>query len=120
MQCLLLALLCLQLGQGMVRIPLRKGRSMREVMREKGVLERFLMVLRGDPGRRYQLSNTVAYEPLANYLDVSIEAFPSSSEPSGSGVRECPPPFPAAVGSSSLAASPAKGLQWAWAVLLPL
>lgn len=91
------------------RIPLRKGRSMREVMREKGVLERVRMDLRGDPGRKYQLSNAVAYEPLANYLDVSIEAFPSSSEPSGSGVRECPPPFPAPAGSSSSAASPAKG-----------
>ncbi|XP_061327990.1 pepsin B-like [Pezoporus flaviventris] len=68
-RCLVLALLCLQLGQGMVRIPLRKGRSMREVMREKGVPERFLMDLRGDPGRKYQLSNAVAYEPLANYLD---------------------------------------------------
>ncbi|XP_009271207.1 PREDICTED: gastricsin-like [Aptenodytes forsteri] len=66
---LVLALLCLRLGEGMVRIPLKKGRSMREVMREKGVLEDFLKQLKGDPGRKYQLSNTVAYEPLTNYLD---------------------------------------------------
>ncbi|KAM9268618.1 LOW QUALITY PROTEIN: pepsin B-like [Morus bassanus] len=67
-RCLVLALLCLQLGEGMVRIPLRKGRSMREVMREKGVPEAFLKNLKGDPGRRYQLINAVAYE-LHNYLD---------------------------------------------------
>ncbi|KFP15455.1 Gastricsin, partial [Egretta garzetta] len=66
MRWLVLALLCLQLGEGMVRIPLRKGRSMRELMREKGMLESFL---KGDPGRKYQLSNAVAYEPLTNYLD---------------------------------------------------
>ncbi|XP_010189735.1 PREDICTED: gastricsin-like [Mesitornis unicolor] len=69
MRWLLLALLCLQLGEGMMRIPLRKGRSMQEAMREKGVPEDFLKVLRGDPGRKYQLNNAVAYEPLTNYLD---------------------------------------------------
>ncbi|XP_010016047.1 PREDICTED: gastricsin-like isoform X2 [Nestor notabilis] len=69
MRWLVLALLCLQLGQGTVRIPLRKGRSIQEVMRDKGVPEGFLKDLRGDPGRKYQLSNAVAYEPLANYLD---------------------------------------------------
>lgn len=55
---------------------------MRELMREKGVLESFL---KGDPGRKYQLSNAVAYEPLTNYLDVSIKAFPSSPEPPSPG-----------------------------------
>ncbi|XP_059687192.1 pepsin B-like [Gavia stellata] len=69
MRWLVLALLCLQLGEGMVRIPLRKGRSVREGMREKGVPEGFLKQVKGDPGRKYQLSNTVAYEPLTNYLD---------------------------------------------------
>ncbi|KFQ60429.1 Gastricsin, partial [Pelecanus crispus] len=69
MQWLVLALLCLRLGEGVVRIPLRKGKSVREVMREKGVPEGFLNQLRGDPGRKYQLSNAVAYEPLTNYLD---------------------------------------------------
>ncbi|XP_074972069.1 pepsin B-like [Phalacrocorax aristotelis] len=51
------------------RIPLRKGRSMRELMREKGVPEGFLKNLKGDPGRKYQLINAVAYEPLTNYMD---------------------------------------------------
>ncbi|XP_009325660.1 PREDICTED: gastricsin-like [Pygoscelis adeliae] len=69
MRWLVLALLCLWPGEGTVRITLKKGRSMREVMREKGVLEDFLKQLKGDPGRKYQLNNTVAYEPLTNYLD---------------------------------------------------
>ncbi|XP_014809112.1 PREDICTED: gastricsin-like isoform X1 [Calidris pugnax] len=69
MRWLVLALLCPCLGEGMMRIPLRKGRSMREVMKEKGVLEAFLKDLKGDPGRKYQLRNAMAYEPLTNYLD---------------------------------------------------
>ncbi|XP_017687579.1 PREDICTED: gastricsin-like isoform X2 [Lepidothrix coronata] len=66
---LALALLCLPLGEGTLRIPLRRGRSIWEVMREKGLPEGFLNNLRGDPGRKYQLSGAVAYEPLMNYLD---------------------------------------------------
>uniref|UniRef100_A0A663MBM4 Peptidase A1 domain-containing protein n=1 Tax=Athene cunicularia TaxID=194338 RepID=A0A663MBM4_ATHCN len=66
---LVLALLCLQLGEGAMKIPLRKGRSMREVMRASGVLEGVLKGLKGDPGRKYLLSDTVAYEPLTNYLN---------------------------------------------------
>ncbi|KAM9217288.1 pepsin B-like [Leptosomus discolor] len=68
MRWLVLALLCLQLGEGLVRIPLKKGRSMQELMREKGVSEDFVKNLRGDPGRKYVLSNAVAYEPITNYL----------------------------------------------------
>ncbi|KAM6398983.1 pepsin B-like [Rhynochetos jubatus] len=66
---LVLALLCLQLGEGMVRIPLRKGRAVREWMRDNEVMEGFLKGRKGDPGRKYLLSNAVAYEPLTNYLD---------------------------------------------------
>ncbi|XP_009904497.2 pepsin B-like [Dryobates pubescens] len=66
---LLLALLCLQLGEGARRIILKKGKSLREVMREKGVPEGFLQDLRGDPSRKYLPSDSVAYEPLTNYLD---------------------------------------------------
>ncbi|XP_009979176.1 PREDICTED: gastricsin-like [Tauraco erythrolophus] len=69
MRWLVLVLLCLRLGEGIVRITLRKGRSMREAVRGKGVPEDFLNDLKGDPGRKYQLSNAVTYEPLTNYLD---------------------------------------------------
>ncbi|XP_009568076.2 pepsin B [Cuculus canorus] len=68
MQWLVLVLLCLRLGEGVMRIPLRKAKSVGERMKEKGVPEMFLKELKGDPGRKYQLSN-VAYEPLTNYLD---------------------------------------------------
>ncbi|XP_040472497.1 pepsin B-like [Falco naumanni] len=68
MRWLVLALLCFQLGAGVVRIPLRKGKSMRELMRDKGVPEGFLKNLKGDPGRKYQFSNAVTYEALTNYL----------------------------------------------------
>lgn len=67
------------------RIPLRKSKSVGELMREKGVPEGVLKGLKRDPGRKYQFSNAVTYETLTNYLNVSIKAFPSSSEPPGSG-----------------------------------
>ncbi|KFP91896.1 Gastricsin, partial [Apaloderma vittatum] len=69
MRWLVLGLLCFHLGEGVVRIPLKKSRFLGEVMGEKVVPESFLKNLRGDPGRRYQPSNAVAYEPLMNYLD---------------------------------------------------
>ncbi|XP_029856362.1 pepsin B-like [Aquila chrysaetos chrysaetos] len=69
MRWLVLALLCLQLGEGIVRIPLRKSKSVGELMREKGVPEGVLKGLKGDPGRKYQFSDAVAYETLTNYLN---------------------------------------------------
>ncbi|XP_069732327.1 pepsin B-like [Phaenicophaeus curvirostris] len=69
MQWLVLALLCLRLGEGSVRIPLKQGKSMLELMKQKGIPESFQKDLRGDPGRKYLLTDAVAYEPLTNYLD---------------------------------------------------
>uniref|UniRef100_A0A663F181 Gastricsin-like n=1 Tax=Aquila chrysaetos chrysaetos TaxID=223781 RepID=A0A663F181_AQUCH len=51
------------------RIPLRKSKSVGELMREKGVPEGVLKGLKGDPGRKYQFSDAVAYETLTNYLN---------------------------------------------------
>ncbi|RMB99345.1 hypothetical protein DUI87_24080 [Hirundo rustica rustica] len=65
---LALALLCLPLGEGMLRIPLRRGRSVRELIREE-LPEGLLNTLPGDPGRKYQLRGAVTYEPLLNHLD---------------------------------------------------
>ncbi|CAM2107374.1 unnamed protein product [Caretta caretta] len=43
---------------------------MREVMKEKGVLEDFLKHHKVDPARKYHFNNyNVAYVPIANYLD---------------------------------------------------
>lgn len=61
------------------RIPLHKGKSLRNNLKERGLLEDFL--------RRYQYEfiekdsniGVVASEPLTNYLDVSL-CRPSQSE----------------------------------------
>uniref|UniRef100_A0A7M4FYG0 Peptidase A1 domain-containing protein n=1 Tax=Crocodylus porosus TaxID=8502 RepID=A0A7M4FYG0_CROPO len=66
------ALVCLQLSEGLVSVPLKKGRSAKEVMKEKGVLEDFLKHRRYDPGRKYHVNEyNVAYEPMTSYLDSS-------------------------------------------------
>ncbi|XP_006130476.1 pepsin B-like isoform X1 [Pelodiscus sinensis] len=70
MKWLVLALVCLHLSEGLVRVTLRKGKSAREVMKEKGVLENFLKEHKVDPARKYHFNNfNVAEEPIANYLD---------------------------------------------------
>uniref|UniRef100_A0A8D0GUC9 Pepsin B n=1 Tax=Sphenodon punctatus TaxID=8508 RepID=A0A8D0GUC9_SPHPU len=70
MKWLILALVCFQLSEGLDRFILRKGKSIREEMREQGVLEDFLKHHSTDPARKYQPSEfNVAYEPIANYLD---------------------------------------------------
>uniref|UniRef100_A0A8C3SHT8 Peptidase A1 domain-containing protein n=1 Tax=Chelydra serpentina TaxID=8475 RepID=A0A8C3SHT8_CHESE len=70
MKWLILALVCLQLSEGLVKVTLKKGKSMREVMKEKGVLEDFLKHHKVDPARKYHFNNyNVADVPIANYLD---------------------------------------------------
>uniref|UniRef100_A0A8C9FQL4 Pepsin B n=1 Tax=Pavo cristatus TaxID=9049 RepID=A0A8C9FQL4_PAVCR len=72
MKCLVLAVLCLQLTEGLVRITLKKGKSIREKMREAGVLEQYLKKIKHDPVKKYQFSkNNVVYEPMASHLDSS-------------------------------------------------
>lgn len=55
------------------RIILKKGKSIRQVMEERGVLETFLKNHpKVDPAAKYLYNNdAVAYEPFTNYLDVS-------------------------------------------------
>ncbi|XP_074119143.1 pepsin B [Sminthopsis crassicaudata] len=71
MKWLILALLCLQLSEGLVRQILRKGKSIRELMEEKGVLEDFLRNhKKADLAAKYfPNQDAVAYEPITNYLD---------------------------------------------------
>ncbi|XP_052554345.1 pepsin B-like isoform X2 [Tympanuchus pallidicinctus] len=72
MKCLVLAVLCLQLTEGLVRIKLKKGKSIREKMREAGVLEEYLKKIKHDPVKKYNFSkNNVVYEPMASHLDSS-------------------------------------------------
>uniref|UniRef100_A0A8D1YK57 Pepsin B n=1 Tax=Sus scrofa TaxID=9823 RepID=A0A8D1YK57_PIG len=71
MKILVLVLMCLYLSEGMERIILRKGKSIREAMEEQGVLEKFLKNRpKINPADKYHFNNdAVAYEPFTNYLD---------------------------------------------------
>ncbi|CAK6439198.1 unnamed protein product [Pipistrellus nathusii] len=71
MKILVLVLVCLHLSEGVERIILKKGKSIRQTMEEKGVLEKFLKNHRKeDPAAKYHFNNdAVAYEPITNYLD---------------------------------------------------
>ncbi|KAM6191909.1 pepsin B-like [Sarcoramphus papa] len=70
MKWLVLALLCLQLSEGLVRIKLKKAKSIRENMREAGVLEDYLKKMKRDPAKKYHFSEDyVVDEPITNYLD---------------------------------------------------
>ncbi|XP_066208907.1 pepsin B-like [Saccopteryx leptura] len=71
MQILALVLACLHLSEGVERIILKKGKSIRQTMEEKGVLETFLKNHpKADPAAKYHFNNdAVAYEPITNYLD---------------------------------------------------
>ncbi|NXC45182.1 PEPC protein, partial [Penelope pileata] len=72
MKGLILAALCLHLSEGLLRIPLKTGKSIREVMKEKGVLHDYLAKHRHyDPAYKYFSNFASAYEPLANSMDMS-------------------------------------------------
>ncbi|XP_069481351.1 gastricsin-like [Ambystoma mexicanum] len=67
MKILILALVCFQLSEGLLRVPLRKFKPMRQVMAEHG-----LKAPRLDPATKYRFNDfAVAYEPLSNYMDMS-------------------------------------------------
>ncbi|XP_032058903.1 gastricsin-like [Aythya fuligula] len=73
MKWLVLAVLCLQLSEGVVRIKLRKYKSTREVMREAGVLKDYLKKIKHDTARKYHFSrNYIVHEPMASHLDSSF------------------------------------------------
>lgn len=54
-------------------IPLKQGKSIREAMKERGVLQDYLAKHRHyDPAYKYFSNFATAYEPLSNNMDVSI------------------------------------------------
>uniref|UniRef100_A0A8B9VT87 Peptidase A1 domain-containing protein n=1 Tax=Anas zonorhyncha TaxID=75864 RepID=A0A8B9VT87_9AVES len=72
MKWLLLALVCLHLSEGLLRIPLKKGKSIREAMKEKGVLHEYLQQHRyHDPAYKFFSSFSSIYEPLSNSMEMS-------------------------------------------------
>ncbi|XP_074019291.1 gastricsin [Numenius arquata] len=72
MKWFILALVCLQLSEGLVRIKLKKAKSIRQKMREAGVLDDYLKKIKYDPVKKYSFSDDyVVYEPITNHLDAS-------------------------------------------------
>ncbi|XP_015682377.1 gastricsin-like, partial [Protobothrops mucrosquamatus] len=70
MKWLILALVCLHLSQAMIKVSLKRFKSMREEMMEKGVSGPLLHKYY-DPASKYINQFAVADEPLANYMDMS-------------------------------------------------
>ncbi|XP_056416645.1 gastricsin-like isoform X1 [Hyla sarda] len=71
MKWVVFAFFCLQLAEGLVRVPLKRYKSARENMRDKGVLEEYMKTHKRDPGLKYHFNQNfdfaVAYEPM--YMD---------------------------------------------------
>ncbi|XP_069059187.1 pepsin A-like [Pleurodeles waltl] len=59
-------------SEGLVNIPLKKMKTLREHLRENGQLKDFLKTYRVDPGSKYSSNLAqVVSEPLTNYMDSS-------------------------------------------------
>ncbi|XP_069792567.1 pepsin A-like [Narcine bancroftii] len=73
MKWILLALVCVQLSDALIRVPLYKGKSARDALREKGLLKDFLQKHPFDPCSKYGgVSGSLeSKEPMINYLDMS-------------------------------------------------
>nr|XP_016848776.1 PREDICTED: gastricsin-like [Anolis carolinensis] len=70
MKWLIIVLVYLHLSEGLERVILKRGKSIRENMKEKGVLEEFLKKNHVDPALKYHFNEyNVAYEPITNYLN---------------------------------------------------
>ncbi|XP_078514910.1 pepsin A-like [Lissotriton helveticus] len=61
------------LSECLVKVPLIKGKSLRDRLREKGLLDEFLKTHKINPGSKYfpELAAQVASEPMTNYMDMS-------------------------------------------------
>ncbi|KAG8451069.1 hypothetical protein GDO86_003377 [Hymenochirus boettgeri] len=66
MKYLILALVCFHLSEGITRVPLKRFKPMREVMREHGIKAPVV-----DPALKYYSQYATALEPLSNYMDMS-------------------------------------------------
>ncbi|KAE8623474.1 hypothetical protein XENTR_v10005624 [Xenopus tropicalis] len=71
MKWVVLAFICLQLSEGLVRVPLKRYKSARDIMRERGILKEFMKTHKRDPALKYHFNEkydfAVAYEPM--YMD---------------------------------------------------
>ncbi|XP_065741125.1 gastricsin [Phocoena phocoena] len=72
MKWMVVALVCLQtLEAAVIKVPVKKLKSIRETMKEKGILEDFLRTHKYDPAQKYRFSDfSVASEPM-EYMDAA-------------------------------------------------
>uniref|UniRef100_A0A2I2Z5Y5 Gastricsin n=1 Tax=Gorilla gorilla gorilla TaxID=9595 RepID=A0A2I2Z5Y5_GORGO len=72
MKWMVMVLVCLQLLEAaVVKVPLKKFKSIRETMKEKGLLGEFLRTHKYDPAWKYHFGDlSVTYEPMA-YMDAA-------------------------------------------------
>ncbi|XP_033910738.3 gastricsin-like [Acipenser ruthenus] len=69
MKWLIVALACLTLSEGLIRVPLKKFKSIRQQMKDSGKLKAIHYT---DPGLKYLNAYTTAFnEPIMNYNDMS-------------------------------------------------
>ncbi|XP_043861517.1 gastricsin-like [Dromiciops gliroides] len=73
MKWLIIALVCLHFSEAdkIIKVPLKRFKSMKHVMKEKGVLHDYLRNHKRDPATKYFNQFAVGYEPLDNYMDMS-------------------------------------------------
>ncbi|XP_078098297.1 gastricsin-like isoform X2 [Mustelus asterias] len=74
MKWLILSLLCVQLAECLFRVPLHKGKSIRDILKERGELKHFLETHKYDPALKYRglfpgLQSLVGDEPLLNSMN---------------------------------------------------
>ncbi|XP_038675946.1 pepsin A-like [Scyliorhinus canicula] len=84
MKWLLIALACIQLSECLVRVKLFKGKSVRDVLAERGLLEEFLKEHKYNLYSKYvgpSKGESGSTEPLINYLDLSYYATISVGTP---------------------------------------
>ncbi|XP_051891100.1 gastricsin-like [Pristis pectinata] len=71
MKWLIVSLICIQLSEGLYRMPLHKGKSVRQILKEQGKLKDFLNTHKYDPALKYKAlypdyQGEQGYEPLLN------------------------------------------------------
>ncbi|XP_020368736.1 gastricsin-like [Rhincodon typus] len=76
MKLLIFALLCIQLSECLYKVPLYRSKSVRDILKERGELKRFLEAHKYDPALKYQhlypgYQSEDANEPLVNFMDNS-------------------------------------------------
>ncbi|XP_038675277.1 gastricsin-like [Scyliorhinus canicula] len=74
MKWLIIALVCIQLSECFHKVILHHGKSVRQILRERGELKEFLKTHQRDPALKYRLlfpeyQSEAAGEPLQSYVD---------------------------------------------------